>query len=224
MGQSLYVLSPEAYDVLKVDKAESVPNPFVISAPYPSKGEYGAGDAFSFSVTLFGAACAFEQAVVDGAKDMCKGKLANAQLVEVETLYRREWSDVGAESIPHCDALTINFHSPTEIHVLGQAVKQLEFALFIDRLFSRISSIVDNYGESEFVLPYSLVAKKPFVRAECDLRSVVFKTSEQPVSGILGQVRYFGDVTHYLPYIDLGSQIHIGKKTTRGCGEYGFEI
>ncbi|MDR0221894.1 MAG: CRISPR system precrRNA processing endoribonuclease RAMP protein Cas6, partial [Lachnospiraceae bacterium] len=42
--------------------------------------------------------------------------------------------------------------------------------------------------------------------------------------GFVGTVSYFGDVTRYLPYIDLGSQIHIGKKTTRACGEYVFEI
>ena len=43
-------------------------------------------------------------------------------------------------------------------------------------------------------------------------------------NGIVGSVRYKGDITKYLPYIDLGSQIHIGKKTTRGCGEYEFEF
>jgi len=83
---------------------------------------------------------------------------------------------------------------------------------------------MDNYGENELILPYSLMYRKSYIKMECDLRTVKFQTNDQPIIGLLGQVRYYGDVTRYLPYIDLGSQTHIGKKTSRACGEYTFEI
>ena len=209
---------------MRVDGAESSPNPFVISVPYPSRGKYEEGETLVFYVTLFGTACGLEQCVIDAAQGMCNEKLAGARLIGVERVYCHKWSDNGAESFPFCDKLTINFVTPTEIHVQKKMTTQIDFLLFIDRLLGRISSIIDLYGEREFVLPYRLIAKKPFIQAEYDLRTVVFKTSEQPISGIMGSVRYTGDVTRYLPYIDLGSQIHIGRKTTRGCGEYVFEM
>jgi len=214
----------EAYRTLRVDGAESAPNPFTISAPYPSNGEYKAGEVLVFYVTLLGTACALEQALMDAAHEMCEGKLKDTRLTAVERIYSHEWSDAGAETIPYCDTLTVNFITPTEIFVQKKAATQIDFALFVDRLFARIGSIIDLYGEGEFMVPYNLVAKKPFVKAEYNLSTVVFKTNEQPVSGILGRVQYSGDVTRYLPYIDLGSQIHIGRKSTRGCGEYTFEI
>ena len=224
LGRSLYVSHHEAYKALRVDEAESAPNPYAISAPYPSRGEYRAGETLVFYVTIFGTACGLEQYVIDAAQDMCEGKLESCRLANVEQMYSREWSDAGAQTIPHCDTLTVDFLTPAEIFVQKKLATQIDFALLVDRLFGRIGSIIDLYGESEFVVPYRLVAQKPFVQAEYDLRTVAFKTNEQPVSGVLGRVRYSGNVTRYLPYIDLGSQIHIGRKTTRGCGEYSFEI
>jgi len=225
LGSALAKTHPNIYQkIFKTDAEESIPNPFVISAPYPNKREYQRGDELHFHVTLFGVACAFEEEIIDAATAMSSGKLLNTRLVECEQIYNRKWSDEGADSILYCDRLTINFLTPTEIFVKKEITTQIDFSLFIDRLFARISAIIDNYGESEFIIPYNLITKKPFVEAKSDLRRVIFQTNNQPINGILGKVEYFGDITRYLPYIDLGSQMHIGKKTTRSCGEYVFEI
>lgn len=224
-GHSLHDNYPYIYDtVLKIGEQGSTPTPLVISVPYPSKGEYKAGEALTFYITLLGTACVYEAEIIDAAKYMCKGKFDHAQLVDYQQVYSHHWSDEGAAHIPHCDTLTVNFLTPAEIFVQGKTTTQLDFALFIDRLFGRISGIIDSFGESEFVLPYHLIVNKPYVTARYDLRTVKFQTNNQPVIGIYGSVQYFGDVTRYLPYVDLGSQIHIGKKTSRACGEYCFEI
>jgi hypothetical protein len=216
---------PDVYGrVFKVDGAESAPNPFVISAAYPSKGEYGVGDELAFFITLFGSACEFEKEVAGTVRFMCEGRLAHAESAEIEPVYAREWSDDGAASISHCDALTVNFLTPTEILSGNRTATELSFNAMVDSLFGRIGYIIDNYTDGEFVLPYSLIARRPFVKAECDLKQVRLQTSGQPINGFVGTIKYSGDVTKYLPYIDLGSQIHIGKKTTRSCGEYSFEI
>ena len=99
-----------------------------------------------------------------------------------------------------------------------------DFAVLMDSLLGRIAAICDHYGPSEFVIPYALVAKKPYVNAKYDLKRVQINSNSQPVNGFVGKVTFFGDVTRYLPYIDLGSQLHIGKKTTRSCGEYNFTL
>lgn len=33
-----------------------------------------------------------------------------------------------------------------------------------------------------------------------------------------------GDLKRYLSYIEMGSNLHIGKKTTYGFGQYEYEI
>lgn len=225
LGQALYKNYPLVYDsILKVESAESIPNPIVISAPYPSKGHYTIGETLSFCITLLGCACDFEQSLVDATQWMCEGKLAYAQLIDCKQIYGIEWSDSGAQHIPACEKLTINFVTPAEIFVRKKLPSLLDFETFTERIFIRMSGIFDNYSEGEFVIPYNLIYKKPNIQTECDLHVVKFQTNGQPITGLLGQVRYYGDVTRYLPYVDLCSQIHIGKKTSRGCGEYSYEI
>ena len=215
----------DAYsNVFKVSSDASVPNPYAISAPYPSKGKYTAGDELSFNITLFGNAASYTPEILTAAACMCRGKFQNAICHNRSLVYDTEWSDNGADSIPHCDTLIVQFLSPTEILNNKEPVTELSFSAFIDSLFGRIGGIIDNYTDSQFIIPYSLIADKPFVRAEYDLKSINLETNSQPIQSFIGTIRYYGDVTRYLPYIDLGSQLHICKKTTRSCGEYTYEI
>jgi len=225
LGQSLYDNNRSVYDaVFKTSPETSIPNPFAISAPYPCKNTYNRGDTLAFFITLFGFACEYDDVVSDAVRLMCKGKLLSAELLETDSIYSCDWSDSGAESIERCDKITLDFVSPTELLGCKKPVFEPDFSTFIDSLFGRILDICDNYGKSEFIIPYSMIARKPQVTAEYDLKRVQINSNKNPINGFVGKVIYFGDVTRYLPYIDLGSQIHIGKKTTRSCGEYSFEI
>lgn len=225
LGQALYDNSHITYDaIFKTTSAESQPNPFTISAPYPSKRTYAAGETLKFSLTLFGSACDYEYEITESMQHMCKGKLKDARLSDAECIYAREWTDDGADAIPLCEILTIDFLTPTEILASKKPVREISFNTFIDSLFGRISTIIDNYTPAEFILPYSLISKRPLVTAEYDLTPIDIQTNGQQICGVIGAVKYLGDVTRYLPYIDLGTQIHIGKKTTRTCGEYAISI
>ena len=210
--------------MFKAQSSSSIPNPYVISAPFPSNGHYKSGDKLAFFITLFGSACIFERDVLSAAESMCTAKLKDAELVDAVCDYSRQWSDEGAESIVPCDKLTVHFMTPTEIRIGGEAITEVDFATLTESLFGRITDIIGNYTEGEFVLPYRLSVRKPLIQSEYNLKKVHLTTSGQPIDAILGTISYFGDVTRYLPYIDLGTQLHIGKKTTRGCGEYVFEI
>ena len=212
--------SPMYNDVFKVTKSESIPNPYVISVPYPGKGKYDIGDSITFYITLVGDACLYEEELVKTVKNMNMGKLENSECIDASIVFSSTWSDKGAESIPLCERLTVRFLSPTEILRKKAPILKPDFYDFIDSVFIRIGGIIDNYTSNLFVLPYSYITAKPFVTAEYDLKTVSLQTH----SGFTGTIRYYGDVTRYLPYIDLCGQIHIGKKTTRSCGEYEFEL
>jgi hypothetical protein len=225
LGQSLHENVANAYNaVFKVSRSDSVPNPFVISAPYPSKCVYKPGDSLKFDITLFGAACDYADDIIAAAILMGKGKFADTEIDLIGSEPFLEWSDTGAEAIPSCSKITLDFITPTTLLSGGKPIYAPDFALLLDSLFGRISAIIDNYGESEFIVPYSLFAKKPFIKTEYDLKQVRINSNSQPINGFTGKVKFCGDVTRYLPYIDLGSQLHIGKKTTRSCGEYIFKM
>jgi hypothetical protein len=225
LGSALDKMGSAAYEaVFKIEATESIPNPFTMSVRHPSAPEYKKGDSIPFSITLFGNACEYSEDIVAAAKQICRGKLRNGNLADYGLEFDRVWSDAGAESISPCDSIKIDFVTPTEILSSKQAISELTFEVFIDSLFGRISGVIDNYTGGEFIIPYALTYKKPFVRAEYNLEPINFQTSGQPINGLIGSVKYSGNVTRYLPYIDLGSQLHIGKKTTRACGEYIFEI
>ena len=225
LGRSLDGIHNDVYDdVFTVESNESTPNPFVISVPYPGKGEYNAGETLEFYITLFGTVYAYEAEIMDAARYMCNGKLAGTVLVTAQQEYSREWSDANADSIPFCDALTLSFVTPTELISSKQPVYEPDFPVLIDSLFGRISAIIDNYGEGEFIIPYSLITKKPQIVAKYDCEHIYINSNSHPINSFIGNISYFGDVTRYLPYIDLGSQLPLGKKTTRSYGEYTFYI
>ncbi|MDR1321972.1 MAG: CRISPR system precrRNA processing endoribonuclease RAMP protein Cas6 [Gracilibacteraceae bacterium] len=214
-------------NVFKVKSDVSIPNPYTVSVPFPSKGEYDQGEALTFFITLFGRAADYGAEIASAARSIGIGSLRHAVCREDGLVYARTWSDEGADGLPYCDALTVRFITPAEILCDKEPVTKPDFSTFINSLFGRIAGIIDNYGESPFVIPYSLLAAKPFIKSEYDIAPMNFHTGtggRQPVNGFVGVARYFGDITPYLPYIDLGSQLHIGKKTTRGCGEYIFEM
>jgi hypothetical protein len=225
IGASFDRMGSSAYkQMFKVNSANSIPNPYTISVSYPSKGSYQKGDGMWFSVTLFGNACDLDGEVGKAVKNMCGGKLENCFLERDELLYDSVWSDGISGNIPHADCVTIHFLTPTEVVSSQKSVKEMDWNMFMDLLFGRICDVIGNYTDEEFVLPYALVARRPQVLAEYRLKAIRFQTNGQPIHGIMGSIRYTGDVTRYLPYIDLGSHLHIGKKTTRACGEYRYEI
>jgi hypothetical protein len=225
IGSALDRMGSHSYEnAFKIDSTGSVTNPYTISVPYPSKTNYAKGETLDFCLILFGDACEYGADFATAAKEMCRGKLKNCVLQSCEKEYDRVWSDAGAENIPTCNEILLGFITPTEILSSKHPIPELTFEAFIDSLFGRIGGIIDNYTDTEFIVPYALLAKKPLVKAEYNLEPLRFQTSGQPISAFVGTIKYTGDITRYLPYIDLGSQIHIGKKTTRACGEYVFEI
>ncbi|GHU34160.1 hypothetical protein FACS1894105_00440 [Clostridia bacterium] len=135
-----------------------------------------------------------------------------------------EWSDKNASTIERVTAIRINFLTPYEILQNDKLVAEPDFSLFTEALFSRIAAVADLYGESEFVLPYRLMYRKPFVQVKHNLKIVTLTQKKESVTGVYGSIDFIGEITRYVPYIDIGTQLHIGKKTTRGCGEYNFEI
>jgi len=136
------------------------------------------------------------------------------------------------------DTLTIKFVSPLEFTLDKQKNPELTFANLI-RLIIRRANLLAIYNEEE-----NNQAKKPLMSiydtkkliddaknietAEYNIYSFMSeykylsKSSGEIVKldGIIGQVTYKGDFTEFVPLLLLGEQLHIGKHTSYGFGEY----
>ena len=217
----------------------TMPAPFVIRAPEFGKRQWPAGEALVFSILLFGTAVRRSAEVVRAACAIFEGRFAQTegafalenirdgftgQNIEKD-LQIAEWSDAGALDILSAQAIKIRFLSPTQIYHAKFVEDKPDFSLFMDSLFARIAAMIDLYGEGQFTLPYGLLVRKPKISARFSTHRVTIPQDHgQRVDGIVGEILYEGDITRYLPYLDLGTQLHIGKKTTRGCGQYEIEV
>jgi len=217
----------------------TMPAPFVIRAPEFGKRQWRSGETLSFTVMLFGTAIRRSTEVLQAASAIFEGRFAQTEGAFVlqtirdgftgqstpKDLQVAVWSDAGAPDIPPAQAVKIRFLSPTQIFQAHFVTDKPDFSLFIDSLFARIAAMIDIYGEDVFTLPYGLLGRKPQVAAKFSARRITIPQDHgQRVDGIIGEIVYEGDVTRYLPYLDLGTQLHIGKKTTRGCGQFEIEI
>ena len=96
--------------------------------------------------------------------------------------------------------------------------------MFIHSLLGKISSLAKDYTQNDFVVPYEMIPNIPFVTTEKDLKPVSVQTGGKASNGFIGSVSLTGDLTRFIPYIDLGSQIQIGENTIYSCGEYNFKL
>jgi len=217
----------------------TMPAPFVIRAPEFGKRQWLAGEALVFSIILFGTAVRRSAEVVRAASAIFEGRFAQTEgafaLQTVRDGFNGQrnpsdlqvavWSDAGAMDIPPAQAVKIRILSPVQIYHAHFVADKPDFSLFMDSLFARIAAMIDLFGEGEFTLPYALLCRKPQVTAQFSTRRVLIPQNHgQRVDGILGEILYEGEITRHLPYLDLGTQLHIGKKTTRGCGQFEIEI
>ena len=189
----------------------SVPPPFSIE---PMSDNF-------FTVTLFGSACARCGEYMSALSEINKLGNIEIEVIEVSEIYRRDWNYGTTRGITDIE---LEFITPTHITIDGKLAEELPFPLFIDNLLSRISHILDIYGEEPFFLEYGIVTRKPYINTKNNLKIVSVKQQGFVKSGVVGKVYFHGELDKYMPYIDLGTQIHVGKLAASGFGVYNLKI
>ena len=223
--------------------------PFADPAYYDYSGRegrkiYQVGESFTFNILLFGHAIGWSQAFIEAASNIFQGEFGrtrdSVRLVNIWDGYNgdllfdgknqiklpgyRIWSDEFADNIAEVNEATIYFSTPLQIRRNKMVVKDIDFKLFINSVFSRIAAIIDLYEDQEFTIPYGLLYRLPKVSMESNFEEIKIQQKGYPIVGLLGKIHLNGALTRYMPYIDLGGQLHIGGSTTKGCGEYQIEI
>ena len=137
--------------------------------------------------------------------------------------------DVMQAALHITDEIELEFLTPTSIKVDGKWTSALTFEHLIRNLLRRIRFL--NYfhcGEDldTEIDAYALIKAAQSVRHKSRLqwlqRGRYSHRAEAvvPMSGFMGNIRFEGDVTPFLPFICLGEYLHIGHHTAFGYGRY----
>ena len=226
-----------------------VPRPFVID-PLDTRGEYRQGESFVFRLTLIGRAIDYLPYFLVSFRELGeigigKGR-GRFQLTQVltdggESIYDGDtqmvhnrnnalsFDDIQQEtaSLP-TDQLTVHLLTPARITHEGQITDKLPFHLFWRRLIGRISALgYFHCGESLSLDFKGLIAQAETVRTvQTGLRWHDWtryssrQNQKMQLGGLIGSVTYAGDLEAFLPFVALGTFLHVGKNATFGLGKY----
>lgn len=121
---------------------------------------------------------------------------------------------------------TVRFLTPTDLRSGGRPVERPAFHHLVRRLLTRLSAIATFHGPGAPALDYRVLGEKSeAVRTvSIDVRRVersrraAHTGAVQPLSGIVGEATYEGELAPFLPLLALGSVLHVGKECAFGNG------
>ena len=167
------------------------PHPYVIEPPETAQTRYRNGDAFDFTLILFGRAndylpyfiYAFDQMGRLGLGRAVDGKRAAFALRDVtaegKIVYAagdgkilpgnfcRELSTVPGENADGCSSLELTLHTPLRLKYENRLEAKLPFHVLVRAMLRRVSSLCRYYGDGEPQLDYrGLVARAQGVATE----------------------------------------------------------
>lgn len=228
-----------------------IPRPYVIEPPEWGEKHYVPGERLSLHLVLAGRALdqlplilwAFHKALSQGV-GKGDGTAALVQVAHVvdghETVILDGPSGKIAEhdtSVPSApvtgDAVTLRFNSPLRLQNQGRRATADEYTprRLLMALVRRIALMCEFHGDGPLPLAFKVLDKQADALGsqKClQWRDWTRYSSRQQqkmvLGGAVGTWRLTGDLTPFLPFLQLGEWLHVGKETTFGLGGYRLEI
>ena len=215
----------------KTSEFSAFPSPFVINVPFRLKEIIKEEEKLEFSIIIFGDAIKWWKQValsvififknssgifnnsfkLENIYSVYNKKLIYDGKVFLDEPYITVWTDDVVSQKDDEIIMVIQLLSP--VIIKGEKEFEPDFTMFMDEVFHRIASIIDMYENNEFAVPYGLLNRKPKIQTELIRQN-------GSVCGII----FKGNYNRYLPYIDLASCLHIGKKGTYGYGSFEYKL
>jgi hypothetical protein len=168
--------------------------------------------------------------LIDAERD-----LLSANRVQKPTLQVTPPRVAEAAAGGHSERITVEFLSPTRLIAGSKLVKRPDPLVFIQRLLERCQTLAEYYSE----------AGDPPTREEWRAAAAQMQYAAQPlrityndtewhdawsgssrkdrmtpIGGLVGTVRWEGDVRLLRPWVLWGQSLHVGKDTVKGNGWY----
>ena len=124
--------------------------------------------------------------------------------------------------------ICVEFVTPTRLISGGTLSNTVNFSVLLRSLLRRISGLCyfhcHERWDADFaglVRQADEVASQPISLRWADWERYSSRQKKRlPMGGVIGKIEYYGDLDLFLPYLLLGTWLHVGKATTFGNGRY----
>jgi len=230
-------------------KRISLPTPLILEPPYDDKRFYAREDNFDFNLILIGRnALEYFPYIVLAIKEMSKTgmgkryKRGQLKLIKIKNSNRIVYShkeeilkDTYKNPIKisgkfsEVGKITVRFISPARIKVRGKLTNNLPFSIlvqailrriaFLDKFYNLFNGVPVDYQDLKARASGIKVIRSRLRWMDWERFSYRQKTLMK-LGGIVGEITYAGDFKEFLPLLEIGSVIHIGKNCAFGLGKY----
>jgi hypothetical protein len=225
------------------------PRPFVFRASHLDGRTVLAGDSFWFDLNVFSldydVLAYFVLTFSSLAQDGLGPRRGKAELQRVlsrgQILYRGSGQTISdaveplsldltpSSNPPH--RIRVEFLTPTELKHEHQIARRPEFPILFGRVRDRIGTLSRLYGADALNIDYRGTNERAssikmtsclLGRQESQRRST--KTGQgHSIGGFVGHAEYEGDLAEFLPYLEAGRWVGVGRQSVWGKGEIKVE-
>ena len=231
-----------------LSNVDKIPNPYVIYSPLQKKQVLGRDDCYSFYISIFGRGLSYitqylfsiiefnkmqlfknkeNSAVLESIKDAEKDIIIyeNGKLLTDKIQYST--FDISKINI-NANSMKVTFNTPIRIKKSGKFIQNIDFEDFVKNILRRIALMEEYYSEDALKDEHIELLKKA---KEIKTKSINmrwkklnrFSTNQEKIislGGSIGDIIFEGDLKEFIPFIEYGKLLHIGKGCTMGLGNY----
>ena len=125
------------------------------------------------------------------------------------------------------ESVHVSLVTPLRIKAKGKLVTKLDFTTLFETVARRIELLDAIYGSGEFQVPEDLLEKAKSVETVSDAirwydwgRFSTRQKREMRFGGMMGDIRFKGELGRFMPILELGRHVGAGQATTFGLGRY----
>lgn len=131
------------------------------------------------------------------------------------------FDDFFSRSCGPCACVTIDFQTPLRLLHKGVPLREISFSAVAGALFRRISSVAYYYGGEELSHDFKWLAERSR-EVDCSRSGLKWINRGGGLQGIEGAITFSGELTEFIPFLELGSRLNIGKGAAYGMGSYSY--
>jgi hypothetical protein len=230
--------------------SQDIVNPYIITPPPMRAAPYEEGEELTFMVSLLGDASKMAGPLVEALKKLRDYGLGASRYpfllakVTHEADRRVIWEDgvyypsaAQGAALPWRELrdvrrVAVRTLTPLRIRRNGELIDQVDFPTVIRNITRRVEAIATRYGgwadTLEIERIQALTADVSTVFSDLHMASLE-RLPSQPkekmnFQGLMGEVRFEGDITPFVPWLFAARTLHIGRNTTFGMGRVEVEF
>jgi hypothetical protein len=217
LGKALRAIDQDAYHRLFTPRSSNgpsglrdVPRPFVFRA---SQRSVATGESFEFGFPWFD----LRNAPIEVLRQ------AFAQLASVESIQGYDAMRLSLDPVAAVRRMRVKFVTPTEL----KGADRPDFDVLFARIRDRISTLRAYYGSGPLDIDFRGMGQRAskVLMTRCEIERVevdrVSRSTGQrhSLGGFVGVAEYEGELSEFVPYLEVARWTGVGRQTVWGKGE-----